>query len=299
MFQEGFTESLAKLPIFMGLSQNERIILCQEIGLVFDLIAGETIAVEGEEDDSVVIVLSGQLSVQLRGVELAQLGPGSLLGERALFGIPGARGATLTTLRPCKLLIIPQAQLREVRTRYSPIMAHLEDRALMSMARRLRRTRDHAASGTHVQATFRQPPTASAKVTMLLSALQEHGLPLKVERMRPRSVLVREGSGVLDAWWVHEGQVGVYHTDWGGSHRQLYSMTPGWFIGTVSLIGGQTTATTLVSEAPTTLLRLPRSMYARLRGSEHPLAHQLRTVFCHQLSAKLYTANQMLVRSAA
>lgn len=63
---------------------------------------GETLTKQGEESSSVYLLLDGVLSVDVDGQEVAALGPGALIGERAVLE-GGVRTATLTAVTACKV----------------------------------------------------------------------------------------------------------------------------------------------------------------------------------------------------
>ena len=64
---------------------------------------GETLVEEGAPGTTVFLLLDGVLTVAVGGEELAQLGPGAVVGERALFE-GGRRTATLTAATACKVV---------------------------------------------------------------------------------------------------------------------------------------------------------------------------------------------------
>lgn len=71
-----------------------------------------TIFTEGQEGRALYIVVSGRVSVHLRGQELAQLDKGTCFGEMSLFDAE-PRSASVTTLDPCDCLMLTQQQLYE------------------------------------------------------------------------------------------------------------------------------------------------------------------------------------------
>lgn len=64
--------------------------------------AGETLVRQGDEGDELFLLLDGVLSVDVDEEGIAELGPGSVVGERALLE-GGRRTSTLTALTPCKV----------------------------------------------------------------------------------------------------------------------------------------------------------------------------------------------------
>ena len=80
--------------------------------------AGATILAEGEAADEIVLVLDGMVEVEAGGTELAKLGPGVVLGERASLE-QGRRTATVRALTDCRIVsyqaaALPPEDLREL-----------------------------------------------------------------------------------------------------------------------------------------------------------------------------------------
>ncbi|MDO8596789.1 MAG: cyclic nucleotide-binding domain-containing protein, partial [Sulfuricaulis sp.] len=71
---------------------------------------------EGDETDSLYVILSGRVKVFLaddsgKEIVLGTQGPGEYFGELVLDG--GARSASVMTLDPSRFIIIPRARMRE------------------------------------------------------------------------------------------------------------------------------------------------------------------------------------------
>jgi hypothetical protein len=80
--------------------------------------AGATILGEGEAADDIVLLLDGMVEVEAGGAVLAELGPGSVLGERASLE-QGRRTATVRALTDCRIVSyhaadLPPDDLREL-----------------------------------------------------------------------------------------------------------------------------------------------------------------------------------------
>jgi CRP-like cAMP-binding protein len=65
-------------------------------------LAGETVVRQGEPGDSLFLLLDGILTVDVDGKAIAELGPGAVFGERALFE-GGRRTSTLTAITPVRI----------------------------------------------------------------------------------------------------------------------------------------------------------------------------------------------------
>jgi hypothetical protein len=72
--------------------------------------AGAAITEQGAEEDDVFLVLDGVVSVEVDGDVLVELGPGALLGERALLE-GGKRTSTLRAVTACKLAVVSSDHL--------------------------------------------------------------------------------------------------------------------------------------------------------------------------------------------
>jgi hypothetical protein len=67
---------------------------------------GETLVEQGAPGDELYLVLDGVLAVEVDGEEVAEIGPGAIVGERALVE-GGPRTATLSARTRCRIAVIP------------------------------------------------------------------------------------------------------------------------------------------------------------------------------------------------
>jgi hypothetical protein len=79
-----------------------RVIMGQGKPKIRKLKAGQALTEQGEEASSLYLLLDGVVSVVVDGEEVAQLGPGALIGERALLE-SGRRTASIIAVSPCKV----------------------------------------------------------------------------------------------------------------------------------------------------------------------------------------------------
>jgi hypothetical protein len=68
--------------------------------------AGDTLTRQGEPGDELFLVLDGVVSVDVDGTVLGEVGPGAVLGERALLE-GGTRTSTLTAVTPVRVAAAP------------------------------------------------------------------------------------------------------------------------------------------------------------------------------------------------
>jgi mannose-6-phosphate isomerase-like protein (cupin superfamily) len=67
---------------------------------------GEALVEQGDPGDELYLILDGVLVVDIDGEEVAEIGPGAIVGERALLE-GGTRTATLRAQTPCRIAVIP------------------------------------------------------------------------------------------------------------------------------------------------------------------------------------------------
>jgi hypothetical protein len=70
------------------------------------LAPGDTLVEQGDPGDELYLLLDGVLGVEVDGEEVAEVGPGAVLGERALLE-GGTRKATLRAATPARVVVIP------------------------------------------------------------------------------------------------------------------------------------------------------------------------------------------------
>jgi hypothetical protein len=67
---------------------------------------GATLVEQGARGDELYLLLDGVLTVEIDGEQVAEVGPGALVGERALLE-GGTRKATLRAETPCRVVVVP------------------------------------------------------------------------------------------------------------------------------------------------------------------------------------------------
>ncbi|MDQ2983995.1 MAG: cyclic nucleotide-binding domain-containing protein [Actinomycetota bacterium] len=73
---------------------------------------GEALTEQGQEGNELYLLLDGVLSVEVNGEPVADVGPGAILGERALLE-GGTRTATLRAKTPVRVVVVPSDAVDE------------------------------------------------------------------------------------------------------------------------------------------------------------------------------------------
>ncbi len=106
-------KKLVQIPLFQGLSQTEAHDFF-EAATEAQKFEDEIIFREGDDGDSLIIVLEGEVEISKRGVELARLGAHSVLGEMSLVGADDLRSATAKALTDTRVLVIPSKRVQKM-----------------------------------------------------------------------------------------------------------------------------------------------------------------------------------------
>lgn len=82
--------------------QLSRVIMAEGKPKIRKLKEGATLTTQGEQADAIYLLLDGVIEVTVDGKDIAAVGPGALMGERAVLE-GRQRTATLTAVSPCKV----------------------------------------------------------------------------------------------------------------------------------------------------------------------------------------------------
>ena len=162
-------EVLAKAGLFQGVAQEAAEALASSL-TYGDYTRGEQVFTEGEQGDTLFIVLSGKVKIGRRAADgrenmLSVMGPSDMFGELSLFD-PGPRTATATVVTDARLASLAHSSLRP----WIKDRPEISEQLLRVLARRLRRTNDALAD-----LIFTDVPGRVAKA--LLELAQRFGTP--------------------------------------------------------------------------------------------------------------------------
>ena len=113
-------DSLKAVSLFAGLADGELAALA-DAAIVRTFLKNTILVTEGERSDSLYVILSGRVKVYVsdehgRDLVLNTQGAGQYFGELALD--EGPRSASVVTLEPCRMAVIPNDLLREFLARH-------------------------------------------------------------------------------------------------------------------------------------------------------------------------------------
>lgn len=131
---------LLRIPFLAGLERDD---LAQALATLepFSVGPGEVLVEAGEVDDALLLLLEGEVSIQVGEppLEVARARAGEVVGETALFRPAWRREAGVVTAKACRVVVLTGERIAALRARRSPVLAAIERHALRSIGRRLRR----------------------------------------------------------------------------------------------------------------------------------------------------------------
>jgi CRP-like cAMP-binding protein len=162
-------EVLARAGLFQGVAPEAAEALAEALAYA-DYARGEHVFDEGEQGDTLFIVLKGKIKIGRRATDgrenmLSVMGPSDMFGELSLFD-PGPRTATAVVVTDARLASLAHAALRP----WIKDRPEIAEQLLRVLARRLRRTNDALAD-----LIFTDVPGRVAKA--LLELAQRFGTP--------------------------------------------------------------------------------------------------------------------------
>ena len=113
--------------------------LDREIAMV-DAGAGATLFEEGDAADGVASILEGNVEILKRGVVLATLGPGTVVGELSMFVPSASRNATARASTPVRMIKWRAEDLQDRLARHERLATAIVADVAFVLAERLGRT---------------------------------------------------------------------------------------------------------------------------------------------------------------
>ena len=221
--------------------------------------ANEALMREGEPGQAAFVVARGEVRVS-RGsgdeaVELALLGPGSIVGEMALV-TDAARAATVTATRGALVLEAPRAALdaaaREVPAIGEQVVAFCHKRLVDNVLR--------------TSALLREIPASERDGLTALFETRTHDAG---------TALIAQGENGAGLHLVAAGAVEVARTDDDGGLLKIASLGPGSCVGEISLVMRRPATASVIAVQPTVSLVLPAERFMAIVKSRPNLLARL------------------------
>ncbi len=131
-------ELLHRIPLFSGLD-NHQIERLGQLAEEVDVPAGKVLIRQGDSGGDLMVLSSGQATVERDGGRINTLGPGDVFGEIALID-GGLRTATITADTPSRVVVLGHREFHAVMDEFPQVASQI----LATLAHRIRSLDDHA-----------------------------------------------------------------------------------------------------------------------------------------------------------
>jgi CRP/FNR family transcriptional regulator, cyclic AMP receptor protein len=132
-------ELLRRIPLFNGFNGRQ----IERLGMLADEVfvpEGKVLMRQGDSGSDMMVIVTGQVSVDRDGTRVNTLGPGDFFGEIALVD-DAPRTATVTTIGPARLLVVGHREFHSMMEEFPEIAAQV----MHALANRIRTLEPDAA----------------------------------------------------------------------------------------------------------------------------------------------------------
>lgn len=315
-------DELSFLPFFRRISA-EDIKACAHLWEQVSLRAGQIFWVENAVVDELALVISGEFSASVAGIEVGKVLPPEIIGETSAFFNASRRSTTLTALRDTVVLTLSVKALRELRRKKNALYEVLLEQALVTLTRRVRATDQRIAK---VAEGGQKAPirTESSALVRFWKSLRPGGprtqapslIPLlcqqpvlrdadpdtisilseafQLEAVEEGQILFLEGEPGSCAYIIAEGSVDVLRNVRGQKAELLATLKAGSQFGINTLIEKGARTASCVAAQPSWLYRIDDTAHRAITG-EARLAW--RESILVALAGQIHGANSALQRA--
>jgi CRP-like cAMP-binding protein len=226
---------------------------------------GTPILKEGTAGDSLIILVSGQVSVSKAGTVLAQLGQGSVIGEMALI-TQAPRSATVTALEPIEYFELGRTEVGQLAKSEPKVMqelvAYCRGRLLLNLLQ---------TSPLFVQFD-------EATRNRLLGHFRTVTFPGGHE-------IIAQGTAGTGLYVIASGRVQVQVTGDDGNPLIVGTLGPGEVFGEISLLSNQPTTADVIAQETVGALVLPAAVFQEVLAGFPQARHYLESLSADRLKA--------------
>lgn len=316
-------EVIKSIPLFAGLEPRELEDFLRIFRRVsFDM--GACLVRQGQPADSAFILESGTAEVitALPGggeAAVAQLGPGSVLGEMALLD-SGVRSATVIARAPTSGHLVERDSFRALLAQCSPAVFKVQRCITLTLCQRLRALNARIVASS-VPGNGSLPPQTAVAVAQtplgqrtgcafdyraflpILPVFQrfstedidELAAQATVFDLPRKQTIFNEGDTSLACYIVVRGAIEITAAA-DGQRRRIGILGPGRLCGVLALIDGRPHSMTAVAREHTTLMEIDRVAFARIYDDHTRLAARFHDAINQELLQALARTNNHLTR---
>lgn len=246
---------------------------------------GEVLFKEGQQGDTMVVVLEGKLVARVNTAQgpqdVAEIGPGEVVGEMAFLD-NAPRSASVAAPSGALVLEFSRAAFMSLWPTAPHVAGAILRNVIFDLTRRLREASSRTSLLPDAPKSLARPaPQAQSAATADLlrrlpafAASPDDELALlasigKLEGFGPGRVIIEEGALGTSCWLIGQGQVQVTR---GSPPQQLATLGPGALIGQLAMIDLAPRTATVTSLSDVWALELGSAAFGQLMQSCIPFA---------------------------
>ncbi|TNE86700.1 MAG: cyclic nucleotide-binding domain-containing protein [Deltaproteobacteria bacterium] len=285
--------------------------------------AGDVVFRVGAPAEAVLLILDGELIIEVDDVEVGTASGGGVIGEMALFSA-GVRTANVVARTASTALILTRIGYEELRDTMHPVAMNLERHALATQIQNLRRVSDRIADlAEGTVAEIRPPQTsffqaikalfgigggadlpevqrdAALRASALFGDVPDPALAPIANRMVARAYsaghfLCTEGQPGDEMYLIVQGQIEVVVAVEGSRVQRLATLREGAAFGLLALAQDRPRMASCIARTKVVVLVLDRKAYNTLAEGPYLDGSAFRRAMLRALSDQLTVANDQL-----
>ncbi len=309
-------EISSRVPLFAGLDPDDLHYVLR-VARRLEFAKGAMLVRQGQIADSALVMESGSANVVsvLPGggeVVMAELGPGSVLGEMALLD-SGVRSANVIAREPTACLSMERDAFRLLIAQGNRAVLAINHRITLGLCRRLRElngkilahsTSAHLAPALDNHQGQRQVCAFDYRTFLaLLPALRQFNVEEVAELSLaasvfdlPRGAVLFNAGDASDACYVVIRGALEISREQNGEHRRIGILGPGRLCGILALIEGAAHSMSATARERVTLMEMPKAVFARYYDGTAQGAPKFQQAVNQELLQALVRTNNHLTR---
>jgi CRP-like cAMP-binding protein len=315
-------------PIFAGMSP-EVSAEAQAFLALAHFETGDTIMLEGEDDQTLAFVLSGSVELSASGTVLGNAKAREVIGEVELFA-RCPRMATATASTAVDLLVLDPDGFVELLAAENPVMYALERQVVRRLGERIRDLNERVAHlSVGEKAEVPSKTTGGGLIARLFSPLARPSAPRAdadptetlarsevfswapyeivsdiAKAFEPVSfydsaIICRQGDAADRMFVLASGEVDVALDLEAGRRERIAHLVAGHAFGDSSIAMGTPRSATCIAKGPVVAVALERTRFLELHGLDNPIGSVFRQGIIRNLILQLMATTDKLLAIAA
>ncbi|MEZ4322132.1 MAG: cyclic nucleotide-binding domain-containing protein [Myxococcota bacterium] len=278
-----------------------------------DCAAGDVVVEEGEVNDAMLLIESGDVKVEAGGFEVARMGPGAIIGEIGLF-THAVRTATVTALSDVVLQVLSRRDFIQMRLSGNPVAFRIERRAIEQLGARFRALVGDVVEVARKSPAMLLPPrgtseysghpvplppgrnlsalqSASAFATLEAASLEQLAGTMEARSFSAGETLAADGLEDGPMFLLVHGQVDCLAPMGRSNQVRVATLDPGEVFNLVQHVDSTPRPVSYVAREGVIVLAMPQEPVVKFVWANNLVGSALRIAMIRSLSDRVNQAN--------